>query len=158
MQTCSIKLNYFRIQTVVSLYKRSSCTNYNWQCIIAFLINAPLLNVYFILHYYLFSRKEIYFFECLYFSECNLRMSLHVFWLKKAPSIKYATVRTNDRWQSDFSVQKLRLFFQSQYLLTLFLGEAVTMKQWKSKTRDYHQTERMSCLTNSGTIEDLGPQ
>ena len=55
-------------------------------------------------------------------------MSLHVFWLKKAPSIKYATVRTNDRWQSDFSVQKLGLFFQSQYLLTLFLGEAVAMK------------------------------
>ena len=50
------------------------------------------------------------------------------FWLKKGPSIKYTTVRTNDRWQSDFSVQKLRLFFQSQYLLTLFLGEALAMK------------------------------
>ena len=37
--------------------------------IIEFLINTALLKVYFILHYHLFFRKEIYFFECLYFSE-----------------------------------------------------------------------------------------
>ena len=37
---------------------------------------------------FIFS-KEIYFFECLYFSEYDIRMSLYVFWLRKGPSIKY---------------------------------------------------------------------
>ena len=52
------------------------------------LINAALLNIYSILHY-LFFHKEIYFFECIDFSEYNIRMSLYVFWLKKESSIKY---------------------------------------------------------------------
>ena len=34
-------------------------------------------------------RKEICFFECFYFSEYDIRMSLYVFWLRKGPSIKY---------------------------------------------------------------------
>ena len=34
----------------------------------------------------------------------------------------------NHRRKDDFSVQKLDLFFQSQYLLTLFPAEAVAMK------------------------------
>ena len=45
-----------------------------------FLINAILLNVHFILYYHLCFRKEIYFFECLYFSECDIRISLYAFW------------------------------------------------------------------------------
>ena len=57
--------------------------------IVGFLINAALLNVYFILHYHLFFRKEFYFSECLYFSEDNVPMFLCVFWLRKEPSIKY---------------------------------------------------------------------
>ena len=36
-----------------------------------------------------FFRKEIYFSECLYFSENDIRMSLYLFWLRKGPSIKY---------------------------------------------------------------------
>ena len=57
--------------------------------IIGFLINAALLSVYFILHYHLFFRKEIFFsnvyipantiFECFYI----------FFWFRAGPSIKY---------------------------------------------------------------------
>ena len=49
MQTCSIKLNYLSNYARVFLYKSSSRTKDNWLCIIGFLINAGLLNVYFIL-------------------------------------------------------------------------------------------------------------
>ena len=61
----------------------------NWHCVIGFLINTAFLNVYFMLHYHLFFRKEIYLLECLYFSEYDIRMSLYVFWFKKRPSVKY---------------------------------------------------------------------
>ena len=54
-----------------------------------FLFPLGMLNVYFILHYHLFFCKEIYFFECLYFSKYDIRMSLYVFWLLKVSSIKY---------------------------------------------------------------------
>ena len=47
------------------------------------------MNVYFFQHYHLFFRKEILFFKCLCFSECDIRMSLYVFWLRKGPSNKY---------------------------------------------------------------------
>ena len=57
--------------------------------LLVFLINTALRNFYFIIHYYLLFRKEIYFFDCLYFSEYNIRMSLCVLWLRKGPSIKY---------------------------------------------------------------------
>ena len=70
-------------------YKSSSRTKHYWHCIIRFLINSALLNVHFILYYYLFFCNEIYFLECLYFSECHIRMSLYVFWLKKGQTIKY---------------------------------------------------------------------
>ena len=46
------------------------------------------MNVYFILHYNLFFRKEL-FFEYLYFSEYNIRMFLFIFWLRNRLSIKY---------------------------------------------------------------------
>ena len=39
--------------------------------------------------YDLFFRKEIYFFECFFFSQYDISMSLYVFWLRKEPSIKY---------------------------------------------------------------------
>ena len=42
------------------------------------------------------------------------------------------------RVKSDFFAEKLILFIQTSYLLTLFPVEAVAMKKWKSKTRDYH--------------------
>ena len=44
---------------------------------------AALLSFHFILHYYLFFRKEIYFFEGLYFREHDIRMSIYVFWLRR---------------------------------------------------------------------------
>ena len=53
-----------------------------------FFINTALLNVFFILHYHLFFRKEIYFSECFYLSEYDIRMSLYGFWLRKGLSIK----------------------------------------------------------------------
>ena len=38
------------------------------------------------------SCTTIYFFECLYFSEYDIRMSLYVYWLKNGPSIEYVLV------------------------------------------------------------------
>ena len=79
-----------------------------------FLINADLLNVYFILHYHLFFRKEIYFFDCLY-SVNTIFECLYMFFDRERDHrlSKYATVRTNHRRQGDLSVQKLGPFFQS---------------------------------------------
>ena len=45
--------------------------------------NATLLNVYFILQYHFFFQKEVYFFECLYFSEYDIQMSLYDFLVEK---------------------------------------------------------------------------
>ena len=59
--------------------------------LLGFLINIVPLNVYFILHYDIFFRKELLF-ECLYFGEYNILMFLSVFWLKNRPSLSmYAT-------------------------------------------------------------------
>ena len=44
-----------------------------------------------ILHYHLLFCKEIYFFECLYFSEYDIRMPLYVFLVEKGASIKYVS-------------------------------------------------------------------
>ena len=33
--------------------------------------------------------KNLFFFECLYFSEYDIRMLLFFFWLRNRPSIKY---------------------------------------------------------------------
>ena len=88
MQTCNIKWNYSSNWIGVFLYKSSSRTKHNRYCIISFLFNPALLSVYFILYYDLFFRKDIYFFECLYFSEYYIRMSLYDFWLRKGPLIK----------------------------------------------------------------------
>ena len=75
MQTCSILWNYFSYKAGVFLCKISPHTEHNWHCTIVFLI--------------LFFRKEYSFFECLYFSEYDIRMLLFVFWLRNRPSIKY---------------------------------------------------------------------
>ena len=69
-------------------YKSSPRTKHNWHCTIGFLFNTDLQNVYFILHYLSFFVKN-FFFECLYFSEYDIRMFLIVFWLRNGPSIKY---------------------------------------------------------------------
>ena len=58
--------------------RSSSRIKHNWHCIM-------LLNVYFILHYRLFFRKEIYFFECFYFNVYDAQVSLYVFCLIKGP-------------------------------------------------------------------------
>ena len=50
------------------LYQSSPRTKHNWHCTNGFFIGTALRNVYFILHYHLFFRKE-FFFECLYFSD-----------------------------------------------------------------------------------------
>ena len=47
---------------------------YRWHCITGFLNNTALVNVYFSLYYHLFFRKEIYFCECLYVREYDIRM------------------------------------------------------------------------------------
>ena len=54
-----------------------------------FLINAPHQNGYFILQYHLFLRKKFFFFDCLYFSEYDIRMFLFILWLINKLSIKY---------------------------------------------------------------------
>ena len=59
-----------------------------------FLINIAPWNVYFILHYHLFFRKD-FFYECLYFSEYDIRMFLFVFWLRNRPSFKYVRSKGN---------------------------------------------------------------
>ena len=49
------------LSTKHKFFKSSSRPKHNWHCIIAFLINPALLNVYLILHYHLFFRKELFF-------------------------------------------------------------------------------------------------
>ena len=58
-----------------------------------FLINTAPLSVHFILRYLFFFRKE-FFFECLYFTEYDIRkffFGFFGFWLKNKPSIKYVS-------------------------------------------------------------------
>ena len=43
------------------------------------------------LHYHLFFRKEIYLLECLYFSECDIRMSLYNFLVEKGTTNEVPT-------------------------------------------------------------------
>ena len=94
MQACNIKAKYSSNYAGDFPCKSSPRTKHNWHCIIELLINAEyrlmlLISVYFILYYHLFFRKEIYFFESLYFSESDIRMPLYFFWLRKGPSITY---------------------------------------------------------------------
>ena len=83
---CQVKL-FQQIGRKLLFYKSNSGTKQH--CIIKFLINTGLLDVYFILHYHLFFCKKNYFFKCLYFSEYCIRMSLSIYYLRKRPSIKY---------------------------------------------------------------------
>ena len=100
MQTYSIKWNYSGNEAGVFLYKSSSRTKYNWHCTTGFLSNSVPLNVYFILHYHLFFRKK-YFFECLYFSEYDIRMFLFVYWWRTSLSIKYVPNRGSRRGDTE---------------------------------------------------------
>ena len=70
------------------------------------------LNVYFILHYHLFFCKEIYFFEFLYFSEYDIRMSLYVFCLIKGPSASTYLHYFFSCFASIFVLQYLALFVE----------------------------------------------
>ena len=49
-----------------------------------------------------FSWRNL-FFECFYFSEYDIRMSLYIFWLRKGPSIKYV-----HNWWGDGGSSKMR--------------------------------------------------
>ena len=44
--------------------------------------------------------KNLFFFECLYFSEYDIRVLLFVFWLRNRPSIKYVSNWRNGRGSS----------------------------------------------------------
>ena len=49
-----------------------------------------LLPGMFILYYtIIYFFVKIFFYECLYFSEYDIRMFLFVFWLRNRPSIRY---------------------------------------------------------------------
>ena len=88
------------------LYKSSFHTNHTWHCIIGFLINAALLNVNFILHYHLFFCKK-FIFSNVYISVHAIFECLYIFffgWKRDHQLSTYATVRSNHRGQSDFSV------------------------------------------------------
>ena len=41
-----------------------------------------------------------FFFECLYFSEYDIRMYLFVFWLRHRPSVKYVSTQLGE-WRGD---------------------------------------------------------
>ena len=56
--------------------------------LLSFWLILLLLNIYFILHYNVFFRK-LFFFECSYFSEYDIRMSFFVFWLRGRLFTKY---------------------------------------------------------------------
>ena len=64
------------------------------------MINTSPVNVYFTLHYRLFFSKD-FVFECLYFSEYDIRMVLFVFWLRVRPSIKYLNNWGNEAGSSE---------------------------------------------------------
>ena len=80
--------------------------------ILGFLINTASLNVYFILHYHLFFRKD-FFFECLYFSEYDIQIFLLVFgWEMSYPLSTYATggmeVASSKMYTSAYRERELR--------------------------------------------------
>ena len=78
-------------QPGVFLWKSSPRTKHNWHSSIGFLINNAPRNVYLILHYHLFFLKEFFSFECLCFSEYDIRMFLIVFWSRNScPLSMYA--------------------------------------------------------------------
>ena len=78
--------NYSSNLAGVFLYKSNSRAKHNWHCIIGSLINAALLDFYFILHYHFFLNL---FFWMFIFQWMRIRISLYVFWLRNRPLIKY---------------------------------------------------------------------
>ena len=80
----------------------------------------------FILYYtiiYFFVKN--FFFECLYFSEYDIRMFLFVFWLRNRPSIKYVRNQGNGEGSSKMFTDAYRgrgvSRFMCTYALTLSL-------------------------------------
>ena len=79
------------------------------------------------------------FFECLYFSEYDIRMFLFVFWLKKRPSIKYVRNWGNGGGSSKMFTEACRgggvSCFMCTYALTLslfmFLSYGILLYFWK---------------------------
>ena len=61
MQTWSTKWNNSIKYAGIFLYKSINHTKHSWQCIIGFLINAALLNFYFIVQSYFFFVKKFIF-------------------------------------------------------------------------------------------------
>ena len=61
MQTYSIKWNCSGNLAGVFVCKSSPRKRHNWRSAVGFLINAAFLNVYFILEYHLFFRKDFQF-------------------------------------------------------------------------------------------------
>ena len=123
MQTCSIKCNYSSNKVGAFLNKSSSCTKHNWRCVIGFFCSPQLIKliVNLILHYYLGFCREIYFFECLYFSEYDIRMYWRFFWLRNGPLIKY--VRNCWLWWGSTAAHREDVCvssFMCTYTLTLF--------------------------------------
>ena len=61
-------------------------------CFSLILLPGMFVSYYIIIYFFV----KNFFFECLYFSEYDIRMFLFVFWLRNRPSIKYTScVRTH---------------------------------------------------------------
>ena len=88
MQTYSIKWNYSGNLAGVFVYKSSPRKKQNWRITVGFLINAAFLNVYFILEYNLFFRKDFQF-RIMIFHWIRYSNVFFVFWLWGKPSIMY---------------------------------------------------------------------
>ena len=95
--------------------KNTSRAKHNWHCIIGFLINAALLNVFFnLLYHYFFVKKFIFLNVCI--SVNTIFECLYMFlWLRKGPSITYVrNWQLVGNWRS------------SQMRAAAYRGESVT--------------------------------
>ena len=116
MQTYCMKWNYSTNEAEAFLYKSIPHKDLNWHCTIGFLIDTAPKNVYFILQYHLFFRKEFFFvnslntiFECSYL----------FFWLRNRSSIKYVRKWGNEGESSKIctGVYRGRAVFPSWFFL-----------------------------------------
>ena len=89
------------------------------------MINATFLNVYLILQYHFFFYKEVYFFECLHFSEYDIQNFYMIFWQRKGTSIKY--VRTWQLVEDGKITQNVDNFVQGQRMSCLMCTNALTL-------------------------------
>ena len=89
MQTYSIKWNCSGNLAGVFVCKSSPRKRHNWRSAVGFLINAAFLNVYFILEYHLFFRKDFQFRIIIFHWIRYSNVFFFVFWLRGKPSIMY---------------------------------------------------------------------